>query len=155
MKKRILGITALLAVLVMILSFTTCDALLGDKDDGVRSVKFVNHTSAIIEITCQSDDAPSFTLQRATSLNDNDQFKEVTRAGKDIILTTITVTSPYLGGEPWKYIEVDGSAVGGTQKKGKDGLPLKQGTIIFVPTKGLEGGNPAGTWKIDVIPLDE
>jgi lipopolysaccharide export LptBFGC system permease protein LptF len=148
MKKKILGITALLAVLAMVLAFTACDGLLGDKDDGEeRTVTFINNSQAEIEITCQGT-PNSFTLEAAANRGDDSKKQLVTRKGKDIILTTIVVTKPagIPQGDQWKYIEVTGSAVPGNSK-GKDGLALKSGTIKFSGVKG----NDFLEYKIDTI----
>jgi len=148
-RKRILGIIALLAVLVLGLTFTACPQV----DDGIeREVTFVNHSDAKIYIICEG--TPSqFELQKATSLNDDSQRKVVTRTGKDVVLLSISITDPagIPRGDEGLYIELDSgtTAIAGNTKV-KDGLPLKAGLIIF---RGARGNDAGIRW--DVNTLDE
>jgi len=148
-RKRILGITALLAVLVMVLSFTTCN--LEEKDDGEpRSVMFINQSEAKIRVTCSVGTPSSFTLEKATSSLDDRQKMEVTNTGKDIVLQTITVLDPVMP-DPWDNIEVspNSTLVGGNGKR-KDGLSVKSGVIIFQAVRGNDAG-----LRWDINALDE
>jgi len=152
MKKKILGIAALVAVIGQAFVFSTCQLPL---DEDVRTVTFYNQTSVDITINCQADNVNSFKLTKAKTQLDEEQYKTLTRKGKDIIINSITVGQQMgAAGDEWDYIEVKGSAVGGTQKKGQSGLALKFGDIYFVPAKGKDP-NPAGTWKVTAIPQDE
>jgi hypothetical protein len=146
MKKRILGITALLAVLAMVLAFTACDGLLDKTDpDAVYEVTFINNSAAEIDIVCLNSTPSTFTLKAAASTGDDTQRQLVTRKGKEIELSTIEITIPSLT-DPWDYVEVTGSAVPGSTK-GKNGLTLKAGTIKFSAVKG----NGYLDYKIDTI----
>ena len=146
-RKRILGITALLAVLVMVLSFTTCN--LEEKDDGEpRSVLFINQSEARIRFTFSVGTPSSFTLEKATSTTDDTKFQEVTNTGKDIVLQTITVLDPSMP-DPWDNIEIspNSTLVGGNGKR-KDGLSVKSGVIIF---RAVQGNDAGLRWEVNVL----
>ena len=147
MRKRILGITALLAVLA-VLSFTACDGLFQEKDDGEpRNVTFINQSAAKIRITLSVGSPSSFTLDKATSTLDDTKIQEVTNTGKDIVLQTISIIDPAMP-DPWEYVEVAPfSAIVGGNGKRKDGLSVKSGTIIFRAIPGTD----FLPWKVDVL----
>jgi len=151
MKKGILGITALLAVVAMVLAFTTCDSLLGDKDDGVeRVVTFQNFSSAVIEITCEG--TPNRVVLGKPTLQGDKTEETVRRTGFPIKLKTLAITDPPNIPDPWDYIELSGS-LAPANKQGKNGLSLDSGTLAFNAARGVNGINPIG-WKITIIPQD-
>jgi len=150
MKKKIWSIAALLAVLA-VLSFTTCDGLLTEKDDGIlREVTFQNYSNAVIEITCVGS-PPTVTLPRPDTQGGFTEGK-VTRTGFPIELKTLAITNPPNMVNPWSYIELGGS-LAASQNQGKNGIKLESGTLSFNAARTGEF-NPIG-WKISIIPQDD
>ena len=136
MKKRILGIAALLAVVAVSLTFTACPP-----DNDERSVTFINKTSSAVIITFQN--APEISLA-AARLNDppdgNPKCRDTARkTGADLILNTITFENPLIQDGD---ILIEGSVVGGKQKSNVKGVALAYGTIIFSPAMGSTEAAP-------------
>jgi len=142
MKKKILGITALLAVLAMCLIFTACPAA----EDNV--VTFFNETALTLQVTIKGGE--TFPLKGIVGLADPSTYT-VTKSG-DIVLQTITATG-YTSEQLGQYIDVEGALTGGKQKY-KDGINLGSGTIYFRADRTILG-NPAIPAKISIIPQDE
>jgi hypothetical protein len=150
MKNRILGITVLLAVVVMGFAFiVSC----GPGED--TSVVFVNKTT--VEITVTTDgNRKSITLPRAT-LQTNPSETE-TKAGT-LTLTGFNSGNSTVDGDFFKYVDlsVNAADVKGTKK----GMSMGSGTVTFVPRlrdddDAVIEGNPANQFsKISVIALDE
>ena len=155
MKNRILGITVLLAMVVLGLAFMSCPA---DTDD--RVITFTNMCSIPISIVT---DAGSVNLKRAT-ISDNPS-ETITKKGSDITLTSITYNNGtgVVNDDPDNYIDISGTVTPGKGKSKGGGVSLGSGTMIFVPrTLDKDGnahganGNPANIFtNISVIPLDE
>jgi len=144
-KNRILGITALVAVVGLGMMFTACPPL----DEEERIVEFINQSEAVIYIICQGSSPSSFTLKDAPSGGQTSQT--VTRKGQDVVLTSIEVTSPDLHGDEWRYLNISGSATGGKTKG--NGITLGSGIIRFnADTTQLD--NPL-RWKVNAVALDE
>jgi len=152
MRKGILGITAaLLAVLAMVLSFTTCDGLFQEKDDGIeREVTFQNFSNAEITITCEGN--PVTTVLPRPDLQGSKTEAKVKRTGFPIKLKTIAITNPPNVVDPWNYIELTGS-LAPASKQGKNDLSLDSGTLAFNAARTGDF-NPIG-WKISIIPQDD
>jgi len=148
-KKSILGITALVAVIVLGMMFTACPAV---EDDVERVVTFKNYTKAIITINCEGSPA-QVVLDPAESSLDENQKATVIRKGKDIVLLTISISGIIIPDDlKWEYIELGGSLAPG-DKKGRDGLSLKGGELYFYGAQ-MEGGNLIG-WKIGMVQPDD
>jgi len=141
MKKRILGITALLAALAMGLTFTACPA-----ENNV--VTFFNETNIALTVTIKGGE--TFTLAGIVGLADPTSYV-VTKAG-DIVLQTITATG-YTSDDLSQYLEIDGALTGGKQKY-KDGINLGSGAVYFRADRTI-GYNPIAPLSINVIPQDE
>jgi hypothetical protein len=139
MKKRILGITALLAVLAMCLTFTACPP----PEDNV--VTFFNETALNLQITIKGGE--TFSLNGIVGLADPSTHT-VTKSG-DIVLQTITA-SGYSQEQLSQYIEIDGALTGGKQKY-KDGINLGSGAVYFKADRTVTG-NPAIPLSINIIP---
>jgi len=142
MKKKILGITVLLAVVAMCLTFTACPP----PEDNV--VRFVNYTACKITITIKGGEI--FDLQKLTSLTADPDSHTVTKSG-DIVLQTIAFDNGTVSQKPEDYITIDGQATGG-KKQYSNGINLGSGTINFRPIDIL--GNPAMP-RINIIPQDD
>jgi len=143
MKKRILGITALLAVLAMCLTFPACPGMLENNDP-----VFVTFTNNINDgVTISFKGLPPLRLERGTMLKGT---SEVVEGKGKIVLQTIVFDNPLIN-DDLNCIEVSGQLIQG-QKTGKDvpGLSLAGGTCIFNPNQAY-AGNPAA-WKISVLP---
>jgi hypothetical protein len=145
--KKILGITALLAVIVLGLMFTACPP--ADEDE--RVVNFINNTNSPVEITFQNAAAISLKEARVGDPQGGNPLCRgtVTKKGADIILNTITFTSPSFSVD--QDLEIEGSVIGGKDSKNVAGVSLAYGTIIFSPKYGGQGFPN----KIDAIPLDD
>jgi len=148
MKKKILGIAALLAVLAMCLTFTACP-----KDEEERSVTFVNNLKIGIDITIKG--GPTFSLAGLANASAKADKREVTKKGEDIVIMTISFDQPLVQADPGRYIVLDGDLVAGKNKTGADaqGLALSYGFLYFNPNLA-EAQNPAG-FKIGTILLDD
>jgi len=149
MRKRILGMTALFAVLVMVLAFTACDADFlngGDDPDAEYSCIFINHSAAKISLTFSRGTPPTHILERADDLNDNTKTVTVTNKGKKIVLSSIAIVEPTLA-DPWDYIEFAPGSTANAGKSGKNGIELIGGTIIFQAVRG----NEFLPYKIDAL----
>jgi len=148
-RKKSLGITALLAVLVFVLMFTTCDGLGGDNQEECVVI-FSNQSAASFRIICNGSDPNPVILPSIKSASA--EANEVIVRGKGkVTINSITITAPTLPGDTaWDYIDISGDAVPAGKGKG-DGLDLKAGTIIF---KNGTGQSLLG-FKVDVIPQDE
>jgi hypothetical protein len=147
MKKIILGLTALLAMVTFCLTFTSCP-----QDNEERVLTFTNHTGAIINITCEGSPA-AFSLQKASGPLDETKRQEVRRTGKDIVITTISFTPA--NDDPWRYITLEGNAAPPT-KQVKNGVALGSGFIDFVLNSGDQMiGNPYPISKISEIQLGD
>jgi len=146
MKKRILGIAVLLAVVAMGLTFTACPP-----DNDVREVTFINQTKIQIRIKCEG--IPLVTLPAAELKGGKivDGEKSVSSTGKDIVIEHITFDDDLVQLSPTTYLTMTGSATGG--KPVADGVSLKSG-ILYFTALSIEGGNHIG-FKISTIPLDE
>jgi len=147
MKNRILGISALLAVVVFCLMFSACPPI----DDGKeRAVTFINRTSGTIVLNTDGDPNP-YTLRPASSQVDTSSQIIIRKTGFDLELKTITVTTPKIS-DPWDYIELRGDLIGTVSR---NGIKLGGGTVSFFP-KWVEGGNTYfNPFKIGVVSLDE
>jgi hypothetical protein len=143
MKKRILGIAALVAVLAMGLTFTACPP----PED--NAVIFNNYTTVDITVTIKGGEV--FTLKRLTSLFADPDTKTVKKAG-DIVLQGISTSSAVVNADIGKYIDIDGNATGGKQKY-KDGVNLGSGILNFRPNQSEV--SDANGFSIKVIPQDE
>jgi len=140
-RKRILGITALLAVIAICLAFTACPP-----DEEERMVNFYNASAADIELTCAGSTPSIVSLPRSPTQTDMTGPVTVTRKGKDIEITSMAILNYSVPlGDEFNYITIRGSLTGG-----KPGT-IKAGTIIFeaVKTNGII------PWKVDTVPLDE
>jgi len=151
MKKGILGITALLAV-VAILSFTACDSIFQEKDDGIeRVIVFNNFSNAKIGITCVG--TPSYIELDRPSIQGSSTTNQVKRTGFPIEIKSLAIIDPPNLPDPWDLIELTGS-LAPANGKGKNGLKLDGGILNFNAARGVEGGNLIG-WKITVIPQED
>ena len=142
MKKKILGIAVLLALVAMCLTLVACPPL--DEDVYVR---FENKTKIKITITCKGMapiDLPAATMTSSTPV-------DVGPGKGSIVLQTITFDNSIVQDNPETYIEVTGSLIPG-KKNGKEaqGLSLAGGTCIFNANQAVNG-NPAA-FKISVLP---
>jgi len=130
MKKRILGITVLLAVVVLGIAFTAC------QDTEERICDFYSLVmDAKITVTCAGSKPNSFTLEKATATGKSGPVT-VTRTGKDIEVTNITVEG-FEGYSAANLIEYQGA--------------VKAGSVTFV----VKPQNGVLFYKIDTIPLDD
>ena len=148
MKKKIFGITALLAVLAMALMFTTCGADFlngGDDPDAEYSCIFVNHSAAKITLIFTRGKPSSFTLEPAANTGDDTKTQTVTNTGKKIVLSSISF-EPSMP-DPWKYVEFANGSTANVGKSGKDGVELISGKIIFRAVQG----NGYLDYKIDTV----
>jgi len=147
MKKRILGIFALLALVAMCVTFTACVV-----DTEERIVTFTNELGVPVNLTFSNINPNVITLAAVTlAKTPPDSRQTVTLVGKDIGLIDISFGS----GVTEADVEVKGTLITGDDKSAAQvrGLPLKAGTITFYPRPGAVGAViPA---KIDVIQLDD
>ena len=142
-RKRILGITALFAVLAMCLTFTACPP-----DEEERIVSFYNASAAKIELTCPGSTPSKVILEKANSTAEEAIFGpvDVTRKGKDIEIASMAILNYSVPlGDEFDYITARGGVAIGKNKG------IKAGSVIFEAVK-LNGIIP---WKVDTIPLDE
>jgi len=152
MKKKILGITALLAVLAMCLTFTACPP-----DNELRSVDFVNELGITVALSFEGQSGITLAAVTKTS-TPPDSKKTVERTGKDIVLTGITFGDPNVDRDPTQYVMLEGNLLPGNQKRGKDaiGVALSGGTLYFRIVPDMpSNANPASPKKVDVIQLDD
>ena len=151
MKKKLLGITALFAVLAMAFAFSACDlSNLGgglDKEDGAeRTVNFENYSNAKITITCKGSTPSSVELAKAPRQGECSRAS-VKRAGI-IMIDSIAITDPANVPDAWNYIEL-GGGLAPADKQGKNGMKLEGGTLAFYAARTGDF-NPIG-WKIAVL----
>ena len=153
MKNRILGITVLLAVVVLGLAFMSCPA---DTED--REITFTNRLSVAINVI--TDGVPaSLPLDAAGGKNDLTKKGTVTKKGADIKL--VNITSPSSGEvnseAKFTYIDLDLSGISSTSKDKSGNYLLGSGSVVIKPQElnggdgWGSGGNPIGFTKISVI----
>jgi len=146
MKKRILGITVLLAVLAMCVTFTACVV---DQDE--RSVTFINTTKSRIEIVFKN--APSISIDPLPSVSTPDADaprNTAKKKGEDLILKTIVFT---IAGATLDHVVFEGAV---EAEVVKDGISMSYGTIIIRPKTGPDYlANPVAFLKFGSIPLDD
>jgi len=154
MKNRILGITMLLAVIVLGLAFMSCPA---DTEED-REITFTNRLS--VDINVITDGTPaSLPLAAASSKSDLTKKGTVTKKGADIKLVNITGTASELSSENiFRYIDLDLSGISSTSKDKNGNYLLGSGSIVIKPQELDDngegwgsGGNPIGFTKISVI----
>ena len=144
MKNRILGITVLLAVVVVGLAFiVSC----GPAED--TEIAFTNKTATTIEISTDGSPA-TITLRAQVGVLGTPDTQTVTKKGGEITLKAITYGLSTVDGDPDKYIDITGTVTLGKGNK-KGGVSLGSGTMVFSALSGVEGGNPAAPSKISVI----
>ena len=154
MKKRILGITVLLAVLAMCVTFTACVV---DQDE--RSVTFVNYTAKTITLSFKNVSAVILqALPSQSATGDQVPHETRTKKGEDIILMSIS----FEGGTTLEealdngYLDFsESSLVPGETVKNQKGMSLAYGTMVFRPATGVSGGNPLNFPKIGMVTLDD
>ena len=142
MKKKILGITVLLAVLAMCLTFTACPPA----ED--NAVNFFNYTG--VDVTVNIKGGITFTLPKIVGLVAQPTKNTVTKKG-DIVLQTVDFGNLTFD-QVAQYIIIDGSATGG-KKKYADGINLGSGTINFRADQSVDGN--LALPSIDEISLDD
>jgi len=151
MKNRILGITAILAVVVLGVAFiVSC----GPGED--TEITFENKTG--VDLTVMTDGNPaSLRLDKATNKLGPFPKGTVTKAGSNITFTRIVPTSA-TEVNPDTHIDIDTSGLS-EEKDGKDGKKIwGSGNVTFTPKAGDWGaqGNPAAIPnKISVISVIE
>ena len=148
--KKILGITALLAVVALCLAFTACPL-----DEDIRTINFINETRLDITLTFTNVEQVLLGGIRANGepvTAGRSPKATRTLTGKDIILTTIAIGS-LSDDEIEKYIDIVGMVTPG--KNSNKGVSLGSGTMTFKAITGVSGGNPATPQKIDTIMLDD
>jgi len=152
-RKKILGITALLALVAMCLAFAACKV-----DDEERSVTFINKLGIAVDITFQGL-APVHLDPITLATTPATSRATVSTKGKDIVLLTISFDDATVEASPNSYVMLDGDLVGGKGKRKKDaeGVALSSGTLTFYPDPSQDNNaNPAAPkGKVNVVQLDD
>ena len=147
MKKKILGITVLLAVVAISLTFTACP------DTQEHSVLFINKTNVdiILQGNFGTKTLPKC-VRNGTGYTNGEYTASMT--GKPVVLDRIVINDTQVGASPETYIYLTGDVTASQKQPNSGSISLESGVITFEPVTGI-GFNPAAVPKIDAISFDD